>query len=270
MPFTMRPSHFAYACMAIGLLGALGAVMGGGGIIGFFAAAIAGAGALGALLIYKYGYFIIPVITKFSKIVLITDSGYEVPPSQDLIIKKVGSEYYGTKFLGVRIYESAAEKSLEENVIYSNYFERAISSVKFVTKFCMMVYVKDMGDYRMKIETKKAEAQLKLSREREKPEPDILRLDRYEREVSMWSSEIEKLARGFKPMATVAYVMTTASGISKESAKAAVSSQANELKATISNALNCEVEELTGDEMLRCIEWEYMLPSNAQELKEQI
>ncbi len=269
MAFVMRPSHFAYACMAIALLGALGAVT-TGGITSFFGAAVAGGGALASLLIYKYGYFIIPVITKFSNIVLMTDSGYEVPPSQDVIIKKVGTEYYATKFLGVRIYESAAEKSLEENVVYSNYFERAISSVKFVTKFCMMVYVKDMGDYRMKIETKKAEAQLKLSREREKPEPDILKLDRYEREVAMWTSEIEKLARGYKPMATVAYVMTTAVGISKESAKASVSSQANELKATISNALNCEVEELTGDEMLRCIEWEYMLPSNSQTLKEQI
>jgi hypothetical protein len=241
-----------------------------GGMIGFFAAALAGAGAIGALILYKYGYFIVPLLTKFSKIILITDSGYEVPPSQDVIIKKVGNEYYGTKFLGVRIYESAAEKSLEENVIYSNYFERAISSVKFVTKFCMMVYVKDMGDYRMKIETKKAESQLKLSREREKPEPDILKLDRYEREVAMWTSEIEKLARGFKPMATVSYVMTTASGVSKEAAKAAVSAQASELKATISNALNCEVEELTGDEMLRCVEWEYMLPPSVQELREQI
>jgi len=265
----MRPSQFAYACIGVALLGAVGAVM-SGGIIGFFGAVIAGAGAICALLFYKYGYFLIPLITKFSKIIMVTDTGYEVPPSQDVIIKKIGNEYYATKFLGVRIYESAAEKSLEENVVYSQYFERAISSVKFVTKFCMMVYVKDMGDYRMKIETKKAEAQLKLSREREKPEPDILKLDRYEREAAMWEAEIEKLARGFKPMATVAYVMTTASGISKESAKAAVTSQANELRATISNALNCEVEALTGDEMLRCLEWEYVLPASSQELREQV
>jgi len=170
----------------------------------------------------------------------------------------------------VRIYESASEKSTEENIVYSEYFERAISSVKYVTKFAIMVYMKDISDHRSRIETKHAEAQLRLARERDKPDPDVLRLDRYEKEVAMWENQINKLTRGIKPMGLVSYVMTTAVGVSKESAAAAATAQANELRATISNSLNVQVDLLSGDEMLRCFQWEVMIPPTPAELNQAV
>ena len=86
----------------------------------------------------------------------------------------------------------------------------------------------------------------------------------------MWENQINKLTRGIKPMGLVSYVMTTATGVSKEAATAAVNAQANELKATISNALNVQVEPLTGDEMLRCFQWEIMIPPTPQELEQAV
>ena len=271
MSFSLKPSNVFYITLGVSVMATVGALINaGGGIFGILAAVIAGLCSVLTLLLYRYSYFLVPMVTKFSNIIVVSEDGYELPPGQEVILKKVGDSYYATKFLAVRIYESASEKSLDENIIYSEYFERAISSVNFVAKFSMMVYVKDMGDYKMKIETRKAEAQLKLSRERDKSDPDVLNLDRFEREVAMWESEIEKMAKGFKPMAAVSYIMTTADGVSKESAIAAVKSQANELRATVSNALNAEVDELSGDEMLRCFEWEYMIPNSAEKLGEQV
>ncbi|HQT45314.1 MAG TPA: hypothetical protein PLO51_05000, partial [Candidatus Micrarchaeota archaeon] len=60
---TISYRNAAIGCFAIGFMGAVGAFLAtgsGGGIIAFFGAAIAGLGALFALLFYKYGYVLWP------------------------------------------------------------------------------------------------------------------------------------------------------------------------------------------------------------------
>lgn len=267
----VNPKYFAYGSAGLAMMGAMGSFMfGGNPIITMLSGGMCMLGAAGAVGFFRYGYILVPLITKYGNVVQIMEGGYEIPPSNDVILKNVNGVYYASKFLSVRIFESTSEKTPEENVVYSEYFERAISSVKYVTKFAMMVYMKDMTEHRNRIETKHAEAQLRLARERDKPEPDVLRLDRYEKEVAMWENQIHKLTRGIKPMGMVSYLMTTAVGVSKEAAMAAVNAQANELKATIANALNVQVEPLAGDEMLRCFQWEAMIPPTPQELEQAV
>lgn len=258
------------AAVGISLLGAVGIFLTGGGFLQPISALFCLIGAGSAVLIYKYGYFVIPLITSRSKIVQIMEGNFEIPPAQDVILKQVGGLYYASAFLNVKIYESTTDKSPEENVIYSEYFERAISSVRFPVKFSMMVYVKDMSQHRMRLETKHAEAQLRLSREREKPDPDVLRVDRYEKEVGYYENQLNRLVSGVKPMGAVTYLMTTAVGVSKEGATAAAKGQANELRATVANALNVEVVTLQGDEMLRCFNWEHIIPPSPEAMDQAI
>lgn len=262
---------FAYAAIGVGFLGLIGSFMQGGGILSIIAGLFAGSGAVLAILFYKYGYIFVPLITQQTKIVVITDTGYEIPPEQDAIIKKgEGGMYYASMFLGIKVYESAVEKSMEENLAYNEYFERAISNLKSVTKISYLLYVEDVTEKRKIIETKKAEAQLRLAREKDKPEPDVLKLDRYEREVTKWESELNKLIKGVKPMGALIYAMTTATGITKEAAIATAKNQANELKAVLTNALNVEIETLKADEMLKTFEWEKMIPFGGYELEEAV
>ncbi len=263
--------QMGYGSAIIGVLGVVGSfASGGNGVLSLLGGLFAGLGALGAIGFYKYGYVLFPFITTGARIVQITDTGYEIPPEQNAILKRVGSTYYASMFLGVRIYESTTDKTSQENVIYSEYFERAISSVRFVTKFCLLVYLKDVNEYRDKMETKYAEAQLRLSRERDKQEPDVLKIDRYEREVSMWENQIAKLTRGIKPMGSIAYIMTSATGVSKEAALAAAKSQANEIRATVANALNVDVVPLTGEEMKTCFDWEHVIPPSEKDAESQV
>jgi len=222
-----------------------------------------------SLAIYKYGYILFPLLTKGLRIVEIHDA-YELPPGQEAIVKRVGGTYYASAYLYVRIYESVTDKTMDENQIYSEYFERAISSVKFVVKFSMMVYVKDLYKYREGIETKRAEAQLRLAREKEKSEPDVLRIDKFEREVGMWDGQLARISTGVKPMGAICYIMTTAQGVSKEAAMAAVLNQTSELRATVSNALNADVNTVTGEEMRKCFEWEFFLPTSEKEMGEAV
>ncbi len=235
--------------------------------IGLLGGIIAGFGAIFSVLLMKYGYIIMPLITKQSSITSYTDGAYEIPPGQDVIVKKIGEEYYASCFLGMKIYESSTEKSIDQNMMYNEYFERAISNMKYVTKISYLLYVEDISKKRKNLETKKAEAQLRLGREREKTEPDVLKIERYEREIVALNHEVDKMIRGEKPMGIIASCMTSSKGVSREAAIAEAKAQARELKTLLSNALNVEVEQLTADEMLKCFEWERFFPSSGHEIE---
>jgi hypothetical protein len=244
--------------------------MGGGGILSILGGFMAGLGALFGVLFWRYGYIMIPLVTTRTNVVMMTDSGYEIPPTQDVIVKNVGGVYYSSAFLSMKIFESSTEKTNEENLVYSQFFERAISNIKYVTKISYMLYVEDVTEKRKAIETKRAEAQLKLARERDKAQPDVLKMDKYEREVQKEDNELARLVKGIKPMGVIAYAQTTAVGVSKDAAMSIARAQAKELRSMLENALNVEVSLLTGDEMMKCFEWEYFFPTTPQELEESV
>ena len=270
MVATAGSKNYLYASLFVGVLGALFAIMGGGGIASFIGGFMAFMGSLFGVLFWKYGFILVPLITQRTNIIMMSDEGFEIPPSQDVIVKNSNGIFYASTFLGIKIFESAAEKTGEENIAYSQFFERAISNLKYVTKIAYMLYVEDVGEKRKMIETKRAEAQLRLARERDKPQADVLKIDKYEREVAVWDGQLTRLIKGVKPMGIIAYAQTTAVGLSKDAAIAAARSQGNELRTVLANALNVEVVKLSGDEMLKCFEWERFFPTTPQELEESV
>jgi len=261
--------YYIFGSLAVGAVGILATFIMGGPFV-LIGALMAGLGCLFGILFWKYGYLLVPLITQRTNIIMMSDLGYEIPPSQDVIVKSGEGVFYASAFLGLKVFESATEKTAEENIAYSQFFERAISNIKYVTKVAYMLYVEDVGEKRKTIETKRAEAQLRLARERDKPEPDVLKMDKYEREVAIWDAQLTRLIKGVKPMGILAYAQTTAVGVSKEAAIAAAKSQAGELRTVLANALNVEVVHLTGDEMLKCFEWERFFPTTPQELEESV
>ena len=212
------------------------------------------------LVIFKYGYWIVPFLTRRVRVIDVIEEPYTITSSQDAVIKKVGSTYYASMFIHVKIYESTTEKSNEEKYAFMDLWERAVSSLKFVTKFCFTSYVKDLSKYKEIIETKKADAQLRLANEKGKPEPNEFTTETIEREISMWDNIISKLMVGDNPISQITYIMTTGEGATEDMALAAVKNQANEIKSTIATTLNAEVAVLTGDDMKRCFEWEHLIP----------
>ena len=222
--------------------------------------ALAAALSTAGLITFKYGYWIVPFLTRRVRMIDVIEEPYEITPTQDAVIKKIGNTYYASMFLQVKIYESTTEKSEEEKFAFMDLWERAVASMKMVTKFVLISYVKDLSKYRAIVENKKAEAQLKLADERGKPQEDKQKIETLEREVAMWDNLLSKLSTGENPIAQMTYVMTTASGPTPEMALAAVKNQANEIKSTIATTLNAEVAVLTGEDMRRCFEVEYIAP----------
>ncbi|MCX6775787.1 MAG: hypothetical protein NT130_03000, partial [Candidatus Micrarchaeota archaeon] len=130
--------------------------------------------------------------------------------------------------------------------------------------------IEDLVKFREDVETNRAAAQLKLGKLREMPRPDALSVDKWEREVAKQNEMLARLSAGEKPLGTIMYAMTTAVGVSAEAAMAAAKSQANELKATFSNALNIEIVTLIGEDLKKCFEWEVAIPPSPKDLKASI
>ena len=218
-------------------------------------------------IIYEVGFIVLPLITKILKVREVRTGGFEIPPSQDVILKNVGGVYYAAEFLYARLFESATVGVQEEQSSYMDLWERAVSSINFPFKFSLLCYVDNILKFREDVETNRAAAQLKLGREREKPRPDAITIDKWEREVARQNELLARLSSGERPLGSLMYILTIAVGVSPEAATAAVKAQANELKATFSNSLNVEITELKGEDMKKCFEWEVAFPSTIKDLK---
>ncbi len=258
----------SYASIGIGGLGIILALS--GGPLGFFGAVFSLVCTVIAAVLLTHGFIVMPFITRKANISIVSSIGdYEIPPAQDVVVKHVGNVYYATAFLSIEIYESPTQQ-VDEGTYYNEFFERAVSNLKYVSKIAYIMYVEDISKKRQEIDTKRAEIQLKLQRERDKGDPDPLRLDKLASELKEFDYQLEKLIRGIKPMGVIAYAMTTAAGISKDAAITAARAQAEQVRTAISNSLNVEVKRLSCDEMLKCFEWEKFFPTSIQELEDAV
>ena len=262
--------NLALASIGVGVAGLFISIATGGGIYSLIVGALAGLGAIGAAIFVKMGYLVVPMITQRTKTVVLTDTGYEIPPTQDVIIKRAQSGvYYASAFLGMKIYQSALEKEEGEMVAYIKQFEMAMTQFKKVVKISYTMHAVDISNDRKKLETQKAEAQLKLQKEREKSEPDVLRINQFERQIAYFEGMVNQLSKGLRPMKVVLYAMVTDTGITKDEATARVKNAADKLGTLLSNSFNCESDLLAGDEMLKAFEWEKFLPTTIEELEDQ-
>lgn len=235
-------------------------------VLQVFGAAFAAFCAVLSFVLWKWGYMLIPYVTSRLNIIEV-HNGYELTPAQDAIVRRVGDTFYASVFLHIKMYKSVTERAEEETMSYVESFERAIAQIRFPVKISTLLFAKDVAKYREDIETKKYSAQLRLQREREKPEPDAITLDRLEKEVAMYEAQLMRIAAGERPLGLIAYAMTTGTGITKDAAVAVAKNQAAEIKTLLANALNVEVSYLYGEDMKKCFQLEYMIPPTTKEVE---
>jgi hypothetical protein len=217
-----------------------------------------------SLLLWKYGYMVIPFFTRAAKIVEIHD-GYEVPPSREYIMKKNESGYYVSKFLEIKFYESSMDKGNEEKKTMFESFEKAISSLKYIVKISLMISTLDLSKHIDEIKTKRGAVESKKAKEVKLAADESMRMDR---ELAYWNRLLDRITQGERPVEIIAFASTTAFGLTREEAVSRVTRQAKELKTILSSSLGCDVRELSDLEMLKCFEWDYFFPTSAEEIKD--
>lgn len=219
-----------------------------------------------SLILWKYGYLIVPVITKATNIVEVRDS-YEVPPSRDCIIKKRPEGYYCTKFLEVRFYESAMDKGEGEKRLIFESFEKAVSALKYAVKLSMLISAIDVSKHIDEIKTRRSNIETKRFSQEKLDTSDIVR---YDREIAMLNRLLDRFGKGERPVEMVAFASTTSFGLTRDEALSKINRQAKELRTILSSALSSDVRELKDVEMLKCFEWELFAPSSEEELRDEV
>ncbi len=218
-----------------------------------------------SFIIWKYGYLIIPYITKATNIIEVRGN-YIVPPTRDYILKKTNNGWYATRYLEIIFYESSIDKNKEGRTNLFESFEKTLASIKHNVKISYLISPIDMSKYIDEIKTKRSEAEAKKARLKPN-DPEYIKI---EREISMWNNQLEKIAYGEKPMEIVAYVSTTSFSPTKEEAVALSKRRASEIKTIISSVLAADVRELKDLDMLKCFEWDYFIPETHDEFEDEV
>ena len=234
----------------------------------FGSAPAAAAGALFfflSLLFWKYGYAIFPYFAKGVRIVEV-GRNFEIPPSQDVVVGKEGGNFLATVFLCAHLYESASEGGAASA---GKMFEKAISSSGFPFKVCCLVCPLSLRAELDEMREKRSLAESRREKLLHGKENESERA-RLEREIAMWSRQIEKLTTGEKPLEVVFYLSTTASGRTKEEAVSRARTQSEELSVVMGSALSCEITPMKGENMKRLFWWDFFGPTNQEDLVDQM
>ena len=218
------------------------------------------------LLLWKYGYLIIPIITKSTNIVEIRD-GYEVASTRDYILKKTDKGYYASKFLEIRFYESSLDKDHDGKRFMFESFEKAILSLRNVVKISLLISALDMSKHVDEIKTKRAIAETKRAKLGTGKSDESIKLDR---EISKWNRDLDRLSKGERAIEVLAHATTTGFGITKDEAVSRMKRQAKEVSTILSSTLGCEIVELSDLDMIKCFEWDKFLPASEEELRDEI
>lgn len=237
----------------------------------FSSAAAAALGALcflASLVIWKYGYALMPMLMNSAKIVEV-GRNFEIPPAQDAIVGVSNGKFLATAYLAAALYDSASEKGKEGAYAMGEMFERAVSSAGFPFKVSALVVPLDLKDEIEEISAKRSIAESKRGKLSGKRGNDA-EIARLEREIAMWGRQMEKLSTGEKPLDVVFHFSTTASGFSKEEALARARAQSDELSIVMGSALQCEMRKLKGEEMKRVFWWDFFGPSDRDELADEM
>jgi len=216
------------------------------------------------LLIWKYGYFIIPMFTKATNLIEIRDA-YEVPPTRDCIVKKTESGYYVTRFMEIRFYESSIDKNTGDKQLMFEAFERAVSSLKYIVRVTLMVSALDLSKHIDEIKTKRGSVEAKKAKEARIAQDERMRMDR---ELAYWNRLLERITQGERPVEILSFASTTAFGLTRDEAHSRASRQSKELRTILSSSLGCDVRDLADLEMLKCFEWELFFPTTQEEMRD--
>lgn len=227
--------------------------------------AISSAAFLLSIIIFRWGYFLGPMIAKFSKASL-REGNFELVPSQDALLKRSSGGYYASMFLSLQLRDSSDFKSAEQRAELMQMFERAISSLRHTIKISLVLCGLDMNDYLDSLTARRSLAEQRKSQLKK----NSASLHQLEREISAYSSQIRRIGGGEKPMQVMAFAQTTAFGLTREEVLQRVRSQARESAAILSSSLSCPVQTLLGEELLRCVEWEKISPASKSQIEDEL
>lgn len=208
-----------------------------------------------------YAYLFVPFIQMKSRTITLSDEeAFMMAPSGNAIIVRNSSGVFASAFVRIPSYRSATEMSQEEKVDFSRLFSRAVTLMKTPVKFATQLYVINKDAYIGNIRGKLNEAEERYQNIATGKDAQKSDSERVKGEVTMWHNLYDSVSKT-KSQALEAYAMVTAQGGNDEEATNLALQQADEIATGISAVFGIGASVVEGDELLKFVEPDHMIPS---------
>jgi hypothetical protein len=206
-----------------------------------------------------YSYLIIPLFKQRSKNVVISDqSPYWLSSGGECIVRKISDDYMATAYINIPLYVSASEMDEEEKLRFANQVGRLVGlskePVRFTTELYLMnkdVYIQKLKDNIVQMENE--EATLLSNKSPLGP------LEHVRGKLAMWKKMLDNVSveTSFE---LGSFAALSATGVKEFEAVSLVQQKARELMNGIGATLGVAPFMVTGNDLLKYVEPEYLIP----------
>ena len=214
-----------------------------------------------ALASRYYTPFMIPLFMQRSKrVVLSQENAYWLSTSQDSILRKNGDDFVATVYISIPIYRSATEMSNDEKIDFSKQISRLVGLSKDPVRFTTQLFTMNKDVYIMQLRGRINELEnMEVNATKSDSDSDSKAVEKIRGELSMWRNILDSI-NSSQSLELLTYVSVSATGTKEYEAVSIAEQKATELMAGISTIFGVIPSLITGADLLKFVEPEFLIP----------
>jgi hypothetical protein len=214
-----------------------------------------------ALASRYYTPFMIPLFMQRSKrVVLSQENAYWLSTSQDSILRKNGDDFVATVYISIPIYRSATEMSNDEKIDFSKQISRLVGLSKDPARFTTQLFTMNKDVYIMQLRGRINELEnMEVNATKSDSDSDSKAVEKIRGELSMWRNILDSI-NSSQSLELLTYASVSATGTKEYEAVSIAEQKATELMAGISTIFGVIPSLITGADLLKFVEPEFLIP----------
>jgi len=214
-----------------------------------------------ALASRYYTPFMIPLFMQRSKrVVLSQENAYWLSTSQDSILRKNGDDFVATVYISIPIYRSATEMSNDEKIDFSKQISRLVGLSKDPVRFTTQLFTMNKDVYIMQLRGRINELEnMEVNATKSDSDSDSKAVEKIRGELSMWRNILDSI-NSSQSLELLTYASVSATGTKEYEAVSIAEQKATELMAGISTIFGVIPSLITGADLLKFVEPEFLIP----------
>jgi len=206
-----------------------------------------------------YSYLILPIFKQMKRnVVLSKEDPYWIASSSDSILHKEGEEYIATVYIKIPLYRSETEMAPEEALEFAHQTSRLLGQSRTPIRFTHEMRIMDKDAYldtikNMISEVENEESQLMAQN------ASAAELSKVRGKLSMWRGIFDNMSKS-SSLELLIYSSVSGKGGQEFEAVGVAQQRAREAISAVSSIFGITPSIVTGDELKKFVEPEYMIP----------
>ncbi|MCL5433508.1 MAG: hypothetical protein M1538_00835 [Candidatus Marsarchaeota archaeon] len=206
-----------------------------------------------------YSYLIFPMFKQMKRhVVLSKEDPYWIASSLDSILHKEGDNYIATVYIKIPLYRSETEMNVDEKLEFATQTSRLLGQSRMPIRFTHEMRIINKDAYIETIKNMIADAENEESKLLEQ-NSTASELAKVRGKLSMWRGMMDVL-NSSSSLELLTYASVSATGSQEFEAIGIVQQRAREVISAVSAIFGITSSIVTGNDLLKFVEPEYMIP----------